>query len=768
MEQKLETISSPAEFTERFINQTNRPVFLTGKAGTGKTTLLKKIVETTHKNTVIVAPTGIAALNAGGVTIHSFFQLPFSSFIPEFVTEGLVQGNTKFESKETLKKHFHFNKTRQNLLRNVELLIIDEVSMLRADLLDAIDWTLRNVRKNNEPFGGLQVLFIGDLLQLPPVIKPEEWFVLKNYYHGIFFFNARVLQEQAPVYIELDKIYRQDDQEFIDLLNHLRNNQITSDDQKLLEKHVNPTFDSSKAEGYITLTTHNSKADQLNANALAALDKKSVSYTAEIEGDFPPHLYPLEKETELKEGAQIMFIKNDLSFEKNFYNGKMGIIKSLTADEIVVYFQEEKRSIVVEKYEWNNIKYTLNEQTGEINEEILGTFVHYPIKLAWAITIHKSQGLTFEKAVLDVSQVFAPGQAYVALSRLRSLKGLVLLKPLSMNGLVNDQQVVSYSSNKASGDQMSLYLDQETARFVYHTLQRAFDWYDYTAKWATFELGTKMQGPKTEKGKDKTWAANQLQVVQGSFDAARKFQNQLTNLFSQEKPNWNFISERVNAAYDYFFKPLDAQVYSLMKRRYELSKIKKTKNYLEELEELEQEVVAVVHRLMKSKSLLKAIVDQKPFTKESMKSGEFGNYLSTKTSRIQEELRANRTMLDDLIEEDFADVVKLAKPKKEKTAKEPKKDTYEITLELFRLGKNQGDIARERQLSVSTIEGHFARLIQLGKIALNELLDDQRIREIEDLLEGSEGKSLGTIKEELGDQVSYAELRWVQASSQVN
>ncbi|WP_300660683.1 helix-turn-helix domain-containing protein [Fluviicola sp.] len=759
-----ETISNPAEFTERFINQTNSPVFLTGKAGTGKTTLLRKIVETTHKNTVIVAPTGIAALNAGGVTIHSFFQLPFSSFIPEFVSEGLVNGNTKFESKETLKRHFHFNKTRQNLIRSVELLIIDEVSMLRADLLDAIDWTLRNVRRNNDPFGGVQVLFIGDLLQLPPVIKPEEWNLLKNHYHGIFFFNAHVFKEQAPVYIELDKIFRQDDQLFIDLLNHLRNNEITSEDQKLLEKYVNPHFDSTKEEGYITLTTHNSKADQLNATALNSLVEKSVTYSAEIKGDFPPHLFPLEKETELKVGAQIMFIKNDMSFEKNFYNGKMGVIKSLTSEEIEVFFKDEKRSIVVEKYEWNNIKYSLNEQSGEIEEEILGTFVHYPIKLAWAITIHKSQGLTFDKAVLDVSQVFAPGQAYVALSRLRSLSGLVLLKPLSMNGLINDQQVVSYSSNKAPEDAMKLFLDRETARFIYTSLFQAFDWYDYTTKWATFELGLKLQGPKTEKGKDKSWAANQLQTVQTTFDAARKFQNQLTNIFSKENPDWTFVHERVQAAYLYFFKPLDAQVYSIMKRRYELSKIKKTKSYHDELEELEQEVVGVVHRLMKARLLMEAVANQKPFTKETIKAPELTNYVIAKSHSIQQELRANRSMLDEMMEEEYTDVVQLVKQKKVKEEKVVKKDTYETTFELYEQGKTMEEIARERQLGVSTIEGHFVKLIRQEKIDITALLDPKRISEIETYLEGTEGKSLGTIKDELGDKVTYGELKLVQAS----
>ena len=414
-----------AAFAEQFINQTNQSIFLTGKAGTGKTTLLRKIMASTHKNAVIVAPTGIAALNAGGVTIHSFFQLPFSGFIPEFGAQAAFTDTVKFETKDTLLRHFTMNKTRLKIIRSIELLIIDEVSMLRADLLDAIDWTLRNVRGIHQPFGNVQVLFIGDLLQLPPVAKQEEWQVLRQYYNGIFFFHARVLQEIQPIYIELSTIYRQQDQDFIQLLNQLRNNQITADDLSILNKYVRTNFDATKEEGYITLSTHNSKADLINSKALEALKEKEWNYASEITGEYPKHLYPIEPTLSLKLGAQVMFIKNDNSIEKHYFNGKMGRIKSLSEQEITVYFPEEKKSINVEKFEWNNIRYVLNEATGAIEEEVIGTFVQYPLKLAWAITVHKSQGLTFDKAVLDVSDVFAPGQAYVALSRLRTLEGLV-------------------------------------------------------------------------------------------------------------------------------------------------------------------------------------------------------------------------------------------------------------------------------------------------------------------------------------------------------
>ena len=475
-EKELDQSNKIAEFTERFINQTNRSIFLTGKAGTGKTTLLKKIVATTYKQTIIVAPTGIAALNAGGVTIHSFFQLPFGGFIPEFDVDAQFTQYVKLETKSTLMRHFRMNATRKAIMRNMELLIIDEVSMLRADTLDAIDWTLRNVRKVNKPFGGVQVLFIGDLLQLPPVIKPQEWSFLRKYYNGIFFFNAKSVHEAPPLYVELDKVYRQEDEVFLSILNNLRNNKITQEDVDQLNKHVQPNFDPTLHEDYITLTTHNNDADGINKNALSRIDKKSKFYKSEITGAFPDHLFPIEENMELKIGAQVMFIKNDITSDKAFYNGKMGKIVGLEHDEIRVNFPKEKKTISVEKYEWNNIQYTLDTTTSEVEEKVLGTFVHYPLKLAWAITVHKSQGLTFDKAILDVSKVFVAGQAYVALSRIRSLDGVVLLKPIQMNGLSNDANVVEYAKSKVDEELLNAQLDVSTYKFLWDELMDTFDW----------------------------------------------------------------------------------------------------------------------------------------------------------------------------------------------------------------------------------------------------------------------------------------------------
>ena len=754
--------ADPATFTERFINQTNQSVFLTGKAGTGKTTLLKKIISSTHKNAVIVAPTGIAALNAGGVTIHSFFQLPFSGFIPDFGKATNLGASAKLEDKTTLLGHFRMNKQRQQIMRNLELLIIDEVSMLRADLLDAMDWSLRNVRRNNVPFGGVQVLFIGDLLQLPPVVRSDEWNFLRNYYRGIHFFNAKVLEEQAPLYIELSTIYRQQDEEFIQVLNHLRDNQITNDDVKILNRYVKPDFDALKEDGYITLTTHNAKADEMNARALKSISGKSHFYDAEITGDFPEHLYPIDPKMELKIGAQVMFIKNDISFEKNFYNGKMGKIAFLGEEEVTVYFPEEKKTISVQKYEWNNIRYQLNAGTGEIKEDVLGTFVHYPLKLAWAITVHKSQGLTFDKAVLDVSDVFAPGQAYVALSRLRTLGGLVLLRPMRMNGLSNDQQVVQYAENKADHESLNKYLETGTRQFLLESLKQAFDLYDLSTAWNLHEASYKGLGAKSEKGKNLTWVTQQSQAIRNLVEPSKKFCLQLERAISQAS-DMDFIHERVHAAYAYFFKTLDDVFASNLRKLIDLKRVRKTKLYADEVEELDALLTEAIMRLKKIRILIEAIHSGRELSKELFKVSEIENYKVAKIAAIQQEKRSNPSLLD--MEDDDEDFIPILKSKKEpKPKKEKKISTYEQTLVLFQEGKSVDEIAALRQLAPNTILGHFANLIQAEKMELEDVMSPERIKELEAVFSNHEANTLTEWKELIGEDASYGEIRMFQAA----
>ncbi len=762
--ESINSVNNPAEFTERFINQTNQSVFLTGKAGTGKTTLLRKIIDSTHKQAIIVAPTGIAALNAGGVTIHSFFQLPFGGFIPEFNVAAQFTDSMKLESKDSLLRHFNMNGQRRNLIRNLELLIIDEVSMLRADLLDAIDWTLRNVRKINKPFGGIQVLYIGDLLQLPPVVKQEEWGVLRNYYSGMLFFHSRVIQEQAPVYIELSKIYRQNDDEFIHVLNNLRNNKISAADIETMNQYVQPDFNPTKHEGYITLTTHNSKADEINSKALQALNEKALFFSAEIIDDFPKHLFPLEETFELKVGAQVMFIKNDISFEKNFYNGKMGKIESLGEDEIMVHFPDENKTIEVQKYEWTNIRYVLNETSGEITEEVLGTFVQYPLKLAWAITVHKSQGLTFDKAVLDVSQVFAPGQAYVALSRLRSLKGLVLISPMRMNGLSNDRNVVNYANNKADEKMLVDSLKRGSKQFLLDSLTDAFDWHELVSKWGIHEASYKSVPSKSEKGKAKTWVTHQSQAMQSTLDAAKKFQNQLAFLFQNEQEDLEYINERVQAAYHYFFKILDSVVYSTLKKISELERISKTKVFIEELTELDQLQIEAILKLKKGRLLIELALSGREITREVIWNEELKNYKIAKIAKIKQEKRQAKSLLD-MDDENGEEFIPIQISKKSQKETKIKRSTFELTLDLIREGNSIDQIARARQLSEKTINGHFITLIKSEEIDLSDVMSDERIRQLATFFEGYTENSLTPLKEKLGNKVTWEELKLYRAST---
>jgi uncharacterized protein YpbB len=754
----MQTISEAAEYTLRFINQTHRSVFLTGKAGTGKTTLLREIIQTTHKNTVVVAPTGIAALNAGGVTIHSMFQLPFGGFIPDNSAPHFSD-TVKFETKSTLVRHFRMSGLKKSVIKNMELLIIDEVSMLRADLLDAIDFMMQSVRRKKVPFGGVQVLFIGDLLQLPPVIRDEEWSTLKKYYNGKFFFHSHVIQQNPPLYIELSKIFRQTDDAFISILNNLRNNQISQEDIKNLNEYVQPNFDLKANKGYITLTTHNAKADAMNAQALQDLKGKLESFKPDVVDDFPEKIYPIEQNLQLKVGAQVMFVKNDLSPEKRYFNGKMGFIKSLSKEEILVHFPEENKTIEVEKYEWQNIRYKVNEMTKEIDEEVLGTFVHYPIKLAWAITVHKSQGLTFDKAALDVSQVFLPGQAYVALSRLRSLKGLILLSPLRMNGISNDQDVMDYSLNKATEEVLAVTLEQETRNFIRNYLKGTFDWYDLAQEWRNHQFSYNEKSDISEKSKHAIWAKKQAESIGELLEPSRKFLSQLDKLFASETFDINHISDRIHAAFNYFFIPMDNAVYDILWKLEEVKRVKKVKAYYEELLVLEELQIKAVLHLMKAKLLVNAVVSGATISKENLTSEEIKSYRINKINSIQAKFKELNITL---VEDDF-DVDRYANKKTSKS-KETKKSTVQETYELWQQNNSIKEIAEIRKLTPQTIYGHFAKLIEAGQVQLSEVLPEDKIDELTNFFKGKKEDSLSELMEKNGDKFTWNEMRMFKAS----
>lgn len=426
-------INSELELARRFIEQTDTNVFLTGRAGTGKTTFLKMLREESPKRMIVVAPTGVAAINAGGVTIHSFFQLPLSPYIP-----GMAYS-------ESGRKQYSFSKEKKNILRSIDLLVIDEISMVRADLLDAIDSVLRRYKDHSRPFGGVQLLMIGDLQQLSPVVKDSEKAMLEAHYQTLYFFGSKALSQSNYVTIELKTIYRQTDPKFVGILNAIRERRVTSELLAQLNERVLPT-DSSQAgrfDGYIRLTTHNHTAHRYNEQQLASLSGKAYTYQAEVEGNFAEQLYPADYTLQLKEGAQVMFIRNDESGQGRYYNGKIGYVKMLTSQGVMVRC-EDGTSFAVEKSEWTNKRYTIDEESKEIREEVEGTFRQYPLRLAWAITIHKSQGLTFEKAVIDAASSFSHGQVYVALSRCKSLEGLLLASPVTKQSIISDDTVSDF------------------------------------------------------------------------------------------------------------------------------------------------------------------------------------------------------------------------------------------------------------------------------------------------------------------------------------
>lgn len=437
-----------------FVENTGHSIFLTGKAGTGKTTFLKTVVEKSRKRPIVVAPTGVAAINAGGVTIHSFFQLPFSPYVP----------GAKVESK------FDFGKEKRKIISSIDLLIIDEISMVRADLLDAIDAVLRRFRDHQKPFGGVQLLMIGDLAQLTPVVTPEDEQILKPYYDTPYFFGSKALQQINYVTIQLDHVYRQQDISFIEILNQIRDGQPTQQALEQLNTRCRPAFIPSPEESYIRLTTHNQLANYYNESELQKLPGKSFQFHAEIKGTFPDYSYPTAETLVLKLGSQVMFIKNDPSNEHLYYNGRIGRVIYLDEQKILVCCEGDHEAIEVEPLEWENTRYTLNEITREIETEIQGTFKQYPLRLAWAITIHKSQGLTFDHAIIDANQSFAPGQVYVALSRCRTLEGLVLASPLEARSIINDERVNTYIAQQESEAERSIQqlpaLKQEYERYL--------------------------------------------------------------------------------------------------------------------------------------------------------------------------------------------------------------------------------------------------------------------------------------------------------------
>ena len=736
------------EYILTLVNQTNRNIFLTGKAGTGKTTLLHKIINTCYKNTVVVAPTGIAALNAGGVTIHSMFQLPFASFLPTLSNPPIVNEFLRFENRFSLRKHFQMHKNKQQVIRNMELLIIDEVSMLRADVLDAMDYMLQFIRKDKRPFGGVQVLFIGDLLQLPPVVKQEEWEVLKHYYKGMYFFQSEVITQNPLLYVELETIYRQTDKLFISILNHLRENQLTSEDIKQLERYVQPDFPKKHLKDYITLTTHNAKADAMNQREMSKLTSPLFSYEADIVDDFPEYLYPIEKVIQLKEGARVMFIKNDISGEHLFFNGKMGTVVSLSEGEINVKL-DGGRVINVERYEWENVRYKLNETTKDIEEERLGSFTQYPLRLAWAITIHKSQGLTFEKAILDLASVFASGQAYVAFSRLRSLDGLILLSSVSANGINNNGEVIGYAENKASEKEVQTACYTGKTEFLQENILNTFQWNTLLEEWVLHR--NSYSGEIGNKNLYKDWASQQLVRVQELVTVSEKFIKQLKTLFNNAT-DVQHIFERVAKGITYFTPLLEQLWFEVLLVEGKIANQKKVKQFFTELKELDNSLSETLKKLFRLEQMVQLAQSDQPFNKEKIHSAKLETLYTELTGKINNILKNEKLFIGEYT------LSKDDKPKKEK------RSTYDITLQLWKEGKTVAEIAKERTLSQATIYSHIAKCIEQDKIAITEVLPEETINELNTIFkENEELTTLKSLYEKTEERYSWDELRLFRA-----
>ena len=530
------------ELAYEYVQHTNRCIFLTGKAGTGKTTFLRRLKQECPKQMAVVAPTGVAAINAEGVTIHSLFQLPPQLFLP---TD---------EARRQLFSEMQMRANKQRVLRNLELLVIDEVSMVRADLLDTIDAVLRHFKhRPTIPFGGVQLLVIGDLFQLSPVVREEEWRLLQPFYDGPYFFQARVFRELQPIYIEFEHVYRQTNLEFLSILNEVRNNRLTMQSLRILNSRYLPDF---KSDSHITLSTHNSKVDAINQREMNALKGKEYSYRATITDTFPESMYPIDEQLVLKVGARVMFIKNDSSSDKLYYNGKLGVVTSLSKQAINVRC-DDGTEVNVHNEIWENIRYNADSGSDQVQTEVIGTFTHYPLRLAWAITIHKAQGLTFDQLIIDAEDAFAAGQVYVALSRCRSLEGLTLLTPIPTHALTNAREVLQFTDKQDSIQTVEQNLQPAQKDYLTTLLCALFDFKEHTEQLYSLQRMannmTSLQIPPNQ------YISDLISPLLDLHGVGERFQQQIRQLMYHDQ--LDKLQERLQAACQYYA----TKIYDLLK-----------------------------------------------------------------------------------------------------------------------------------------------------------------------------------------------------------
>lgn len=794
------------ELALQFIDKTDRNLFITGKAGTGKTTFLHKIKNESLKRMVVVAPTGVAAINAKGVTIHSFFQMPFGPILPNQIA------NTSNAQRK-------FSKTKIDIIKSLDLIIIDEISMVRADLLDGIDQVMRRYKNRNKVFGGAQILMIGDLQQLAPVVKPNEWSLLQQHYNTVYFFSSQAYREANVVSIELKHIYRQKNADFINILNEIRNDTLSTTSAAILNERYNPTFSPNKDDGYITLTTHNNRANTINGSELNKLKNKSSFFKADVSGKFNENAFPNDERLELKVGAQVMFIKNDSSPEKKYYNGKIGIITDISRDTVTVQCANEIDEIVTKKETWENINYSINDETKEIKEDITGSFSQIPLRLAWAITIHKSQGLTFDKAIIDAEASFAHGQTYVALSRCTSLEGVVLKTKISSSAIINDATVGSFTKSVEENHPDEEILIESEKQFQLNLISELFDY--QSLLYPTTRLIDVFYKNRTSiKGE----VINHLETIKDTgivalLKVANGFKVQLNALSENEilPENSTSIQKRFTKALAYFVnhtnehikKPFDAISFSsdnkavkkdfnkqfdtlqekLEEKLFALQKMAtgfKTKIYLQvranavlqNVEKPKKKKVASKRDpiiALKLRSLRDDIAKAEMIPHFQIYTQETLYLLCDELPRTPKELLKTKGMGKIRVEKYGEKILELINAYCKENGinhlnqqkKEAKKPTKQVSFELFKSGLSIKEIAKERSLTFGTVESHLASYIPSGEIDVLELMELKRYKKLMKAIEETKFKNLTELKEKVDRSFTYMELRMVLLSKDV-
>ena len=713
-----------------FVEHTGMSIFLTGKAGTGKTTFLKTLKSHSHKRMVVVAPTGVAAINAGGVTIHSFFQLPLSPYVP----------NVKMEQR------FAYSKEKRKIMRTIDMLVIDEISMVRSDVLDAVDNVMRRFREHDKPFGGVQLVMIGDLHQLTPVVRDEEEKILSEYYNTTYFFGSKALQSIDYVTIELHHVYRQQDESFLKILNDIRDGHPTADDLKTLNSRYNPSFRPNANDDYIRLTTHNSKADDYNNYELLALKTPSYTFEAEIEKEFPPSDYPTDMRLTLKTGAQVMFLKNDP--KGRYYNGRIGHVTYVDERQILVLCPGDEKAIEVEKEVWENTKYKLNDSTNQIESEVVGTFTQYPLRLAWAITIHKSQGLTFDHAIIDAQLSFASGQVYVALSRCKTLEGMVLASPIEPSAIINDSRVSDYVANQGAAAKESIErLPKLKEAYYKQLLVELFNFKPILV--AESSLDRVMQ----EFFYSKSALAALHHTALGDLSTkviptAKTWTNKIENLTDEQAHSTDFL-ERVKRGAAYFAGQLTDIFDDLIKR----TGLLQTNNKM--IKRRLDHAYTDMHDIWLGKRYLLTDIAENGYTPQS--------YLKFKQEAVLNAMDENggkaartSTKSKTSSHQSKSDGI----PGNVKEEKKPKIDTRKATFDLYKQGKTIKEIAEERNLKANTIFGHLAFYALRGDIPIDTILPIQHREKIERIIKNVGIESgMKPIKNLCPPEVTYAEIR---------